>query len=158
MIDISQSIATIINFIIFLAGMKIFLFKPVQKILTQRENHIKEKIENAKTREEKAESLSIEKDKELQESKRQGKALVEEYKFKAEKASEEIIKKAHDEADLIIQRARAEIKLEKEKARDELKNKIIDVSVLMSSKALEETIDEEKQRELIKDFISKVGI
>ncbi|MBU5486120.1 F0F1 ATP synthase subunit B [Clostridium sp. MSJ-11] len=158
MIDISQSIATVINFIIFLFAMKFFLFKPIQSKLIQRENYIKEKIENAKTREEKAESLSIEKDKELQESKQQGKTLVEEYKYKAEKISEEIIKEAHDEANLIIQRARAEIELEKEKARDEVKNKIIDVSILMSSKALEETIDEKKQRELIKDFISKVGI
>ena len=158
MIDLSQSIATIINFVIFLIILKIFLFKPVQNILANRENYIEEKIKNAKVNEEKAKDLSIQRESELQQSKEQGKALIKDYKYRAERVSENIIKEAHNEAELILKRARTEIELEREKAEDEIKNKIVDLSVLMCTKALEEIIDEDKQRKLIKDFISKVGI
>ncbi len=39
-----------------------------------------------------------------------------------------------------------------------MKRQIIDLSLLMSSKALGENIDEEKHKQLIKEFITKVGI
>lgn len=158
MINVSESVATIINFVIFLGILTYFLFKPIQNILNTRENDIKSRIKTTKENEKKAENLLVENSKIINESKEKGKALVEQYKIKAERISEEIIRDAKKEAALAEERSRNEINLEKEKARDELKKQIIDLSVLMCSKALEETIDKEKHKQLIKDFISKVGI
>lgn len=158
MIDISQSIATIINFILFLAVVTYFLIKPVQRILSTRQQNINDRIKKAKDDEEKAEALKNENAKLLRESKEKGRTLIEEYKVKAEKVSNEIIRDAKKEASLIEERSRNEIRLEREKATEEMKKQIIDLSLLMSAKALEKTIDEEKHRELIKEFITKVGI
>ena len=91
-------------------------------------------------------------------SKENGKAIIEDYKVKAENISSNIVSEAHSEANLIMERAKKEAEREKNKAKDEIKTQIVDLAVLMSSKALEESIDEEKQRKLIDDFISKVGI
>lgn len=158
MIDMSQSIATIINFILLLVVVTYFLFKPVQRILSTREQDINNRIKKTKDDEEKAEALKAENVQLLSESKEKGRALIEEYKAKAEKVSDEIINDAKKEASLIEERSRNEIRLEREKASDEMKRQIVDLSLLMSSKALEEVIDEEKHKQLIKEFITKVGI
>ncbi|WP_125153352.1 F0F1 ATP synthase subunit B [Clostridium rectalis] len=158
MIDISESIATIINFIIMLVVATYFLFKPVQKILNTRENGIKDRLNNAKENEEKANIFKMENEKLLKNSKKQGKSIVEDYKVKAEELYDEIVKGAHEEASVIIDRAKTEANREREKAQDEMTKDVVDLSVLMCSKALEESIDEEKHRRLIKDFITKVGI
>ena len=51
-----------------------------------------------------------------------------------------------------------EIQREEEKVKYELKQQVVDISVMLSEKALGESIDESKHRELINDFIEKVGI
>ncbi|EET86773.1 F0F1 ATP synthase subunit B [Clostridium carboxidivorans P7] len=84
--------------------------------------------------------------------------MLKNIKNKAEKVSSDILKEAHEEAETIVKRAKLEAEREKEKATDEIKNQVVDLAVLVSSKALEESIDEDQHRRLIKDFIAKVGI
>ena len=74
------------------------------------------------------------------------------------KIYKEIVDDAHREAEAIINRANIEIQREEEKVKYELKQQVVDISVMLSEKALGESIDESKHRELINDFIEKVGI
>ncbi len=149
---------TIINLFILYFILKKFLFKPVNKVLTDRENEVSDTITRTKKNEEKSKSLLLENEEMIGKSKENGKAIIEDYKVKAENISSNIVSEAHSEANLIMERAKKEAEREKNKAKDEIKTQIVDLAVLMSSKALEESIDEEKQRKLIDDFISKVGI
>ena len=47
---------------------------------------------------------------------------------------------------------------ERDKAEQELKQQTVQLALMMSSKILNEVIDEEKHIQLIDEFISKVGI
>ncbi|MDF2883640.1 MAG: synthase subunit [Clostridiaceae bacterium] len=149
---------TIINLLILYFILKKFLFKPVNKILTDREKEVSDTITRTKENEEKSKSFLLENEEMISKSKENGKAIIEDYKIKAENISSDIVSGAHNEANLIIERAKKEAEREKNKAKDEIKTQIVDLAVLMSSKALEETINEEQQKKLINDFISKVGI
>ncbi|QAT38984.1 F0F1 ATP synthase subunit B [Clostridium sp. JN-9] len=157
-VDGLRIIETIINLFILYFILKKFLFKPVNKVLTDRENEVSDTITRTKKNEEKSKSLLLENEEMIGKSKENGKAIIEDYKVKAENISSNIVSEAHSEANLIMERAKKEAEREKNKAKDEIKTQIVDLAVLMSSKALEESIDEEKQRKLIDDFISKVGI
>ena len=84
--------------------------------------------------------------------------LREEQKKEADRIYKEIVEDAHREAEAIINRANIEIQREEEKVKYELKQQVVDISVMLSEKALGESIDESKHRELINDFIEKVGI
>lgn len=149
---------TIINFFIFCAVVTYFLYKPVMKILTERQSDIDEKIR--KTEEDKlaAHKFMLENKEKLDSAKDEGKKIVENLKLKAEKQSDDILKEAKSEADLYAERARKEVEREKDKAKEEIKTQAIDLAIMLSTKALEESIDEEKHRKLINDFIAKVGI
>lgn len=149
---------TIVNFIILMGILRHFLFDKVNKVIDDRNESVVSTIKSADEQKEEAKLLKIESQKNLEDSKIQGKNIVENYKEKADKVSEDIKKEASNEAELIIQRGKTEVEREKEKAEEELKNKVVDLAVILSSKALEKAIDEKEHRRLIEDFISKVGI
>jgi|SRR3712207_1634401 len=148
---------TIINFLLLLVVLSYFLFKPVNEIIDKRSKDIEGDIEQAKIDKNKAEELRIANEEEYKAAKKEGKIIVENYKAKAENVSQEIISDAHKEAEIIIERAKKEIQREREKAEDEIKSRTIELSLELSKKALERTIDEKMHRELIEEFISKVG-
>jgi len=157
-IEVSKIIATLINFLILFLILKHYLFKPVNNMIDKRQNEIIDKINKTDEDMKKAEALKTENDKILSGAKDEGKDIVEGYKVKAEQLSNDIVKGAKDEADTIIKRAKTEAERQMEKSADEMKSQIVDLAVLMSSKALGETINEDQHRRLINDFIAKVGI
>lgn len=151
-------VATMINFAILVFIVTKFLFKPVNNAITVRENEISDRIEKSEHDEKKAELLRVQRENELKDAKSEGKGIVEEFKHKAEKVSEDIIGDAKSEADQLMERAKKETEREKQKAEEEIKSQAIELAIMLSSKALETTIDEAQHRRLIEDFIAKVGI
>ncbi|KZL90088.1 F0F1 ATP synthase subunit B [Clostridium magnum] len=157
-IHLSKILATIINFGILYLILKHYLFKPVNNAIDSRQNEIITNINKAEEDRIKAEELRKENEDKLRQAKQEGKTIVEDYKVKADKVSSDILQEARQEAEAIIERAKVEAEREKEKAADEVKTQVVDLAVLLSSKALEESVNEQQHRRLIKDFIAKVGI
>ena len=139
-------LATIVNFLILFFGLKYFFFKKVKLIVEARENEISHKLDSADEELEKARTLAINNERELQRAREEGKAITERHKKKAEKIYDEI-----------VEEAKSEIEREKEKAEYALKKEAIDLALELSRKVIEKNIDEEKNRQLIDEFISEVG-
>lgn len=157
-VHLSVIIVTIINFVILFFVLKRLLFARVTDAMDKRQENIVNNIEKAKQDVVEARNLKAQSDELLKEARQEGKKLAEENKKRAEKLYADIVEEAHKEAAMVMERGRIEIEREKEKAKDELKTQVVELSLLFSSKALEETIDEAKHKQLINDFISKVGI
>ena len=159
MMDINWSlvIATIINFIILLAILKHFFFSKVEAIINERESYVSDKLDEAEEELEKARMLAIENERMIKSARKQGKLITEEYKQKAEKIYDEIVEEANKESSLILERAKIEINREKEKVEYQLKKEAIDLALELSKKVIEKNIDENKNRDLINDFLTKVG-
>ncbi|HBC95605.1 MAG TPA: ATP synthase F0 subunit B [Clostridium sp.] len=156
--NLFRIIATIINFGLLVLILKHFLFDRVNRTIDNRQNEIVGKISSAEENMKKAQSLKEKSEKQLSNTRETGKSIVEEYKVKADKVSSNIVKDAQNEAQLILKRAKTEAEREREKAQDDIKNQVVDLAMLVSSKALEGSIDEKQHRKLIEDFITKVGI
>lgn len=148
---------TIVNFLILLLFLKHFLFEKVNGAIEKRTTEVKETIDKAVADRAEAEALKSENQEKLKMAKEEGKNIVSQYKLKAEKVSEDIVNEANKEAQLIMERAKQEAERQKEKLVSELKEETVNLAVLLSSKALEKSINEEEHRRLIQDFI-KVGI
>lgn len=149
---------TIVNFILLYFILRHFLFKPVNGTIESRQQDIKNDIDTAQADRIEAEKLKKENVEKLAHAREEGKAIVEDYKVKAEKVSEEITTGASNEAQLILERAKKEAEREKEKAEDEIKSQVVELAMLISSKALNKSLDETEHRRLIEDFVAKVGI
>lgn len=157
-IQFIKFLCTIVNFIILVLILKHYFWDKIKSALEKRECSIEDRIMQAEEDAQKARRLRLDNEMLLKSAREEGKQLREEQKRKADKVYQEIVEDAHRESQTIIERARKEIEREEEKAKFELKEETINLALLLSTKALEDTIDEKQHRKLINDFISKVGI
>lgn len=156
-INLEMIIQATINFFIFYFILYKFVFKKTIAIMDSRKAEVEKAFAKANEEKSKAMLLREQHEQDVLAYKNEGLKLVESYKKKAEQVYEEIIEESKKEASSIKARAIKEIEREKEKARVEIKDEVVDLSIKLSAKILEKEIDESKHRELIDDFIVKVG-
>ena len=156
-IDPSVLLMTLINFFILVLILKHFFWEKIRIAIQDREDFIQEQLSNAEDESQKARLYLIENERILKSSKEEGKKIIEKKKQKANKVYSEIVDDANKEAKAIVDRARLEIEREKEKAQYEIKKQVVNLAIELSTKDLEEKLEDSTQRELIGDFITKVG-
>ncbi|MCM1989548.1 F0F1 ATP synthase subunit B [Oceanirhabdus seepicola] len=156
-IELKYIIAAIINFGILFFILKKFFFDKVNNFVENRQSEIKNSYDGI---EEERQAVADEKnsvEQEMKEIKDKAIRIFEEYKMDAEKNKEKITNEAKEEAKQIMDKASTDIQLEKARANREIERNAIDLSVEICEKVLEDSLDEESQKKMIKHFISKVG-
>lgn len=157
-INIPQMIVTLVNLLILFWIVKHFAFDRVNKILKDRKNLIEDTINKADEDLEKARVLKLQNQREIKTAREEGKTIVSQYKAKADSIYKEIVEDARKEASIIIEKSKVEIDRERSKAEDDIKNQVVDLAMTISEKVLGESIDMNKHKELIDEYISKVGM
>ena len=140
----------ICNLLILTAGVKHFLFKPVQQILAKRKEEIEASYTEAEKAEGDAQAMKEEYETRLASAKEEAAEIVK-------SAGEELVSAARAEAAALKSKADAEIESERRKAAGELKNDISELALDIAGRVVEKEIDPETHKELIDDFISRVG-
>jgi F-type H+-transporting ATPase subunit b len=154
-INLPLLIAFVINFIILFALLSIFLYKPVLKMLDERQAKIKESMEQAeKIRQETARSEEEIKD-HLKKSRKEGQAVIAQAAQIGERLKEEAKDNAHQEAESLIAKARTEIQRERDKAIEELRAEFADIAILAAEKVIKETVDKKKHRKIIDEVLKE---
>ncbi|MCR4943585.1 MAG: F0F1 ATP synthase subunit B [Clostridium sp.] len=156
-LDPSIVLLTLINFAILVLILKHFLWDKIKTSIDERQNYIEEKISKADEAEEKARIYLVENKRILSTAKDEGNKIIESKKKDASKVYDEIVNDANKEAKAVMERAKVEIERQKEKAEAELRKEVVNLAIDLSTKALEEKVEESTQRSLINDFINEVG-
>jgi len=152
----------IINFLILVALLFRFLFKPVVQTLDKRSNHIQEEIKKIEKEKKVAEELRLKYEEESKNIHIKYQEMMELANQEAVKIKSKIIDEAYQESEKIKQTAEEKARIEIDKLFTELKMDIIDISTEMAAKLLRERIDTSKQDQLIEQLleeaISKIEI
>lgn len=148
---------TVINLLILFVLLKLFLFKPVNKIIEQRQQEVDEQLTNAEAQ--KAEAAAL---KEQYESSVQAmEAEKDKKRADAQKAATEeydrIVADAHEEADEILAEAKAEAEAEKAKILRQAESDITDMLLAATSKVAAAHVGEASDRRLYDEFLTKAG-
>ena len=133
---------TFCNMLITFAVLKKFLFKPVKKMIDDRQQEIDTMYADADAAKQKAADLD---------------AMLREATARAQKREEEIVGEARAEAASIRAAAEADIAQERKKAVNDLKNEIGGMAVEIAGKVVEREINESDHQALIDEFIRNVG-
>lgn len=148
---------TIANTLVLFLILKKVLFKPVMKIMDEREADIKSDIEQGKKAKEEGLKFKSEYETKVGAARDEGQQIVEMAKRRAEEKSSEIIASAKREAENIKTKASADIEKERQQAYNDVKREISSIALLAASKVIEKDIDKSKHEELIDEFIKEVG-
>ena len=150
-------IFTWVNLIILVFIMKKLLFKPVTKILKQREEEVNSIYEKAEESQKNAEALEKEYTESLAGAKEEAARIVKEATREATVKGEQIVADAKQEAAAARSKAEKEIEREKQAAVNEIKDDIASIAVSVAEKVIEKDLNAKDHEKLVEDFINNRG-
>ena len=154
-INLPLLIAFVINFIILFALLSVFLYRPVLKMLENRQAKIRESMEQAeKIRQETARSEEEIKA-HLEKARKEGQGVIAQATQIGERLKEEAKQGARQEAESLIAKARSEIQRERDKSIEELRAEFADIAILAAEKVIKETLDKKKHRKIIDEVLKE---
>ncbi len=148
---------TTLTFILLLWVLKRFAWKPILSALKQREDAIKDSLEQAEKAKEDAKKILSENQNSLAKADEESKKIIEQSKLFAESLKEKMINESKQQAKKLIEEASAEIDRKKNAAFDELKNQIAEISVKAAEKILRENLDVQKNKKIVDEYISDIS-
>lgn len=156
MINQADLIAQIVNFTILIGLLYWLLYKPVRAFMDKRTAEIEEQIKAAESNQAAAEALRIELEKKANESRQQARQFLDEAAKRAETLQGDMLAQARKDAEAVVARAQEVARLETEKARAELRSEVGELSLLLASKIISESLDQERHQYLIEETLQQL--
>lgn len=155
--ELNQLIYTAVAFVILLFLLTKFAFPPLVKMMDERQQKIRDSLDEAEQAREEAHRLLEDYKKQLQNAQNEAKVIIEQRKEQADKMKDEIIEKAREQSQLVVDQARQEIENEKNQAIKELQNSIANWSVDIAEKAIKKQLSEAEHKRLFDESISELS-
>ena len=154
-LELWNVIFTVVNVLILFILVRIFLFKPIKKILEKRQAEADEQYNEAVKKEAEAEALKEQYENAITESESEKKQMLLETRRNADEEYKRIIKSANDEARTIRENAVAEADSEKEEILETARKDMAE----MVSQAVDKVIlgDGQSDSAIYDKFLEKAG-
>lgn len=157
MVDLNATlIAQIINFLILVALLAKFAYKPLMQTLADRQNRIASDLETAEKQRQDAEQIKRELQEQMAQARTQAQAIMEKAVKQAELTQQQMLEEARAEIDREKKQAREEITREREKALADIRNEVVALSMAAATKIVAKNMDTETNAKLVSDFIDKL--
>ena len=141
---------TTIIFTLLLVVLKKFAWKPILHAVDERNQSIKESLQEAEKARTEMTELTANNEKIMTQARADRDVLLKEARDMKNEIIAQAKEQANNEAEKLVSSAREQISNEKMKALTELKNQVADLSLEMAEKVLAaELKDTEKQKELV---------
>ncbi len=148
---------SLLNLVILFLLAKFLFYKPIKKMLKDRQSTIDGNYQRAQDAENEALKSKEEYEKRLEGAKGEADDIIKNAVLTAKAREKEIIASAKDEGEHIVNQARENAELEIKKAQAVIKDEIVDVSTKLTEKLLEREINMENNKDLVDSFIDKIG-
>ena len=156
-IDLGTILFTLANTLILFLGLKHFLFKPVNKILEERQTAVDQTLKDAEDARERAEAAETAYNQRIEQAKEETAEMMRSATRRAQKRSDEIIAQAKADAAGIMQQNAEELEREKRRAEHELRGEVSGLAVMVAEKVVGREINPADHARLIDEFIDSVG-
>ena len=156
-INIWHIVIALCNLLILYLMLKKFLYKPVKKVLADRQAAIDSRYDEADKAKSEALQSKAEWEERMAAADEEAAGIISSAVESANRQSSAILGETKEKADRMMNRARAEADAERRKAEDDIKDRIADVSAAIAGKLLEREISAADHSDLIDSFISEIG-
>ena len=148
---------TLCNFIALFLVLKKFLFKPVMKLIADRQQEIDDMYAEADKAQKSAEALEAEYAQKLSVAAETSQRMMKEAVQRGQEREAEIVSQANAQADAIRQKAAADIAQEKKKALNDAKDEISGMAMAIAEKVVGRELNVQDQERLVDSFIDALG-
>ena len=147
----------ILSFLILVWVLAKFAWKPLMNIMEKRRQTIEDNLAHAEKERKEAERLRQEYQAEMQKSRQEAQKIIENATKSSEARAAEILAEARRETERMKQAALAEIERERDQAIAEVRSQVVDMSIAVAEKIIQQKLDLSGQEALVDQFIQEVG-
>jgi len=155
--DIGNFIFTLIIFVIVVTVLGKFAWKPVLRVLQQREQMIHDALVAAKRERAEADKLLARYQQQVDHAREEATAIVEEGKRDAEAVRRRLHEEAQREAGEMIDRANREIRLATDAAVKDVYDLAGRLAVEVAGQVLQAEVSPDKHRQLVQDALGRIS-
>ena len=154
-INLPLLLAFVVNFIILFILLSVVGYKPVLKMLDERQAKIKEGMDQAEKMRVQIGKTEENIKAQLESARKEGQKIIAQSEQIGERLKTEAKDEARHEAETLISKARIEIQRQRDKDIEELRKQFADIAISAVEKVINETLDKEKHRKLINEVLEE---
>ena len=157
MIDINATIlAQMLNFLILVVVLRAVAYKPIVKMLKDREDTIAASLKKADDDAAKAEAALKEYQDQLANARTKAQDIVDKAEKRAQEDHEAFVQATQKEIAQMKEAAEQQIQRERQQALEQLKGEMITLSLAAASKIVSKNMDADENEKLIGEFIDQL--
>ena len=145
------------NFLFLFFMLRKFLFKPVMKMIDDRQKEIDDLYKDAEDAKKDAQAKQQEYDRKLSAAQQTSEQLVREAVARGQSREEEILRQANAQASAIMDKAADDIAREKKKAVNDAKDEISVIALSIAGKVVGRELNDADHARLVDGFIEELG-
>jgi F-type H+-transporting ATPase subunit b len=147
----------LVNFLLLAALLYYFLRKPIKNFLVQRQQGVREALEEAQRAAKEAEARYKEMEKKLAQAHKEMEELKNMIIEQGKQEKERILARAHKEAERIIKQAELAAEQELKKAYSSIRLEAVEMAAAIAEAILKDKIDSKDHKRLIEQYVENVG-
>lgn len=132
-----------------------FLYKPILNTLEERKERIAKGLEDARQAAIARDNADAEAKKILDAARAEAAKIRQSASEQAEETRTGILREAEAEAQDIVAEARQEAEEERNRVLSDLRSQVVSIAMAAANKLVEESLDPQRQRELINEFVAE---
>ena len=148
---------TILTFLVLLALLAKFAWRPLLEALDRRQSAIRKSLDDAEQARQELERLNQESVQILNKARAEADQIIVSSRADAERLREDMKQKARAEAEAIVKNAERQIQLETARALQQIRTEAVDLSVMIASKLIQRNLTREDNDRLIEEALKQVS-
>jgi F-type H+-transporting ATPase subunit b len=157
-VNLFQVIIAAANFLLFLAIIWTFAFRPVSRMLAERQERIEQGLKDAEQARSDRENAEAERVATLTEARREANDILARAQKVAQETRDADIAATKEELERMRVRATAEIEAEKVRAIGDVRAEVADLALQAAGRVVGETMSTERERRLVEEFIREQAV
>ncbi len=156
--DLGQAVVAVIIFLLLLAALGRWAWRPIITQLQQREFHVNDTLKKAARTSEEAAELKEHYERRLDKVEDEAQRLLSKTRREAEGTTEEILAQAHQDAEQLLVDARTQIAQARQDSQAELEVTTVGLATDLAERMLDKQLDAEIDREeLLNQSLDAIG-
>jgi F-type H+-transporting ATPase subunit b len=155
--DLHTFLWEIFNFLVILAILYRFFYRPVLNFMDKRRDEIARNIAESEQRHAEAEKLLEEYRAQLAASRQDAQQIIDRATKAGEEERQALLAQSRNEAAALLESARSEIRRERDEAMQTLRQEVVTLAMAAAGKILERDITSDDNVKIVNQFLDKVG-
>jgi F-type H+-transporting ATPase subunit b len=149
---------TILTFLVLVALLAKFAWRPLLAALDSRQEAIQKSLDDADKAKQELARLQQESAKIIEQGRIEADLILTKTRSDAERLREDLKTKAKEEADSMVRNAEQQIQLQTRQALQDIRQEVADVAVMVASKLIERNLVKEDNDRLITETLKQIEL